>query len=133
MLDPDNHSLTHGSLAFVIRSDMAKYEIITGVYGIYCIPTNKWYIGASYNVKKRLKQHRSEMRNCPHWFCNRGMYQDVNKYGLEKFKFYILKHCSPGELKEVEQEWIDRVDSIATGYNSQRPGWNRYWRLNGEG
>ena len=99
----------------------------SGIYLIHFMNTNKNYVGASKDVWKRLRTHRSELKNCKHWFGNKGMYQDASKNGFDSIYFYILELCDISKLKEREQYWIDKFDSVNDGYNSQSSGLNHTW------
>lgn len=62
---------------------------ICGVYKITNAITGDFYIGSSKDVKHRLANHK-----CPsNWneYPNSKMYQDMQKYGLDKFEFKILE------------------------------------------
>jgi group I intron endonuclease len=99
---------------------------MTGVYGIYCSETKKWYVGASSNIKYRIRALKSELR-CEFWTSKKGLHQDVHKYGFYSITFIILEKCDLCELVEKEQYWINELDSINNGYNTQASGKNRYW------
>ena len=50
------------------------------------------------------------------------MYQDMQKYGVDKFAFKILEVVEVEKLKEKEQEFIE---TLKPAYNSNRAnGWN---------
>ena len=100
-----------------------------GVYGIYCSETKKWYIGASTNIKYRIRAHKSDLK-CKFWKCKKGLHQDVDKYGFTCIQFVILEQCEKQQLIEKEKYWIEYFDSINNGYNTQASGRNRYWGEN---
>lgn len=103
---------------------------MTGIYGILCTETNKWYVGASKDIDSRLKAHRSELK-ISSWTCKKGMHQDVKRFGMKSIKFYVLEECLPCELVEREGFWMFKLNSIRNGYNTMTSGSNRYWRQNG--
>ena len=60
--------------------------------GIYIIKNrinNKVYVGQSWNLEKRLQEHRVDKRNHQH------LLRAFNKYGMDNFDFTIIK-----EIKE---------------------------------
>ena len=88
-------------------------EKICAVYKITNTITGDFYIGSSKNVKQRWTEHKckSSWNEQP----NNPMYQDMQKYGLNKFSFQILEEVEPEKLKEIEQQFID---SLKPTYNS---------------
>ena len=90
-------------------------ENISGVYKIEHIITGGFYIGSSINIKRRWVKHKcpSTWNECP----NSLLYQDMQKYGVDKFRFQILASVMPEHLKEVEQEFIDTLHPT---YNNNR-------------
>lgn len=80
------------------------YEI-SAVYKIVNMVTKDSYIGSSRNVVKRWREHK-----CPSkWkeYPDSPLYLDMQKYGVDKFRFQILAPVMPEYLKDVEQEFID--------------------------
>ena len=90
-------------------------EIISGIYRIINTVTGDFYIGSSKNVKSRWKDHKckSKWKKCP----NNPMYQDMQKYGIDKFEMQILEVVEPEELKGAEQQFIE---TLKPTYNSNR-------------
>lgn len=86
---------------------------ICAVYKITNTITGEFYIGSSNNVKRRWESHKWPSR----WkrYTNNPMYQDMQKYGLEKFVFEILAEVEEASLKEVEQQFIE---TLKPTYNS---------------
>ena len=86
--------------------------------GIYCITINgKQYIGSSTNIKKRLAQHKSDLKNDRH--CNpylQNTYNKYNEFGSECLEY--LDNASGQELVEREKYWIEKYKSV---YNIQDP------------
>ena len=93
---------------------------ISGVYKITNTATGDFYIGSSKNVKLRWAAHKwpSTWNQYP----DNPMYLDMQKYGLDKFEFEILVEVEVEQLKEAEQQFIEKMHPI---YNSNRAnGWN---------
>ena len=93
---------------------------ICAVYRITNTITGDFYIGSSKNVKQRWACHKcqSTWKNNP----NNPMYQDFQKYGVDKFAFEILAEVEADELKETEQQFIEMLKPT---YNNRRAnGWD---------
>lgn len=109
-------------------------EKISAVYKIVNTVTNDCYVGSSKNVKKRWKDHKyhSTWKQHP----NSKLYQDMQKYGVDKFRFQILCPVEPEHLKEVEQELIEMIHPT---YNNIRANGcdigecRRKWRQSNRG
>ena len=96
---------------------------ISGVYKITNTVTGDFYIGSSKNVKERWSRHKwpSIWKRYP----NNPMYQDMRKYGVDKFEFEILEEVEIAHLKETEQQFIEKLKPIynnnnAKGFNIER-------------
>ena len=95
-------------------------EKVSGVYKITNMITGDFYIGSSKDVKHRWAEHKcqSVWKNYP----NNQLYQDMRKYGLDKFVFEILEEVEESFLKVTEQQFIERLSPT---YNSNRAnGWD---------
>lgn len=93
---------------------------ISAVYKIVNTVTGDSYVGSSKDVKRRWKEHKRPSV----WkgYSNNQMYQDMQKYGLENFRFQILAPVEPEYLTQVEQEFIEMLNPT---YNDRRSkGWN---------
>lgn len=98
----------------------AAYKIVNTV-------TNDFYIGSSKDVKRRWAQHKcpSTWENCP----NNPLYNDMQKYGVDKFDFQILANVEVDKLKETEQQFIEMLKPTynknnANGFDIER--WKEY-------
>ena len=93
---------------------------ISGVYKITNTVTGDFYVGSSNDVKHRLAVHK-----CPSvWkqYPNKQLYQDMRKYGVDKFDFQILEEVKSDKLKEKEQQFIE---TLKPTYNSNNAnGWD---------
>lgn len=93
---------------------------ISAVYKITNIVTGDFYIGSSKNVKDRWACHKckSTWNKCP----NNPMYQDMQKYGLDKFEFEILAEVESEKLKDWSQLIIviERMVGILKGERNIR-------------
>lgn len=100
---------------------------ISGVYKITNTVTGDFYIGSSKNIERRWKAHKEPSR----WSNNPNilLYRDFQKYGVDKFEFQILANIEPDQLKEIEQQFIEKLQPTynnhrAKGLNTERI--NRY-------
>ena len=96
---------------------------ICGIYKITNIITGDFYIGSSKDIKRRWTAHKcpSTWKKCP----NNPLYQDFQKYGVDKFEFQILEEVEEGSLKEEEQQFIEILkltynNRNANGLNVER-------------
>ena len=90
-------------------------EIISAVYKITNTITKDFYIGSSKNIKRRWAKHKSKStwKQCP----NNLLYQNMQKYGVEKFVFEILEEVEVDKLKETEQQFMEMMHPT---YNNNR-------------
>ena len=95
-------------------------EKISGIYKITNTVTGDFYIGSSKNIKKRWTVHKCQTV----WnrYPNNPMYQDMIKYGLDKFEFEILAEIEADKLKETEQQFIETLKPTYNSCNAK--GWN---------
>ena len=93
---------------------------ISGVYKITNTVTGDFYIGSSKNIKKRWAEHKcpSSWKRLP----NNQMYQDMKKYGVDKFAFEVLEVVEIVSLKEMEQQFIETLKPTYNQMNAK--GWN---------
>lgn len=80
---------------------------ISGIYKIHNIINNEFYIGSSKNLIQRKHNHFSTLRCNKHY--NKHLQRAVNKYGIDNFKFDILKQCEISQIRKIEQLYIDEL------------------------
>ena len=99
-----------------------RKNIISGIYCIENMTTNKKYIGQSRNIDDRWYKHKNKLRNKKHE--NDYLQKAWNKYGEDDFKFYIIEECDIEKLDEREIYYIDfyNVLNHDYGYNMQSGG-----------
>lgn len=98
-------------------------EKISGIYKITNTVTGDFYIGSSKDIKQRWACHKcqSKWNECP----NNPMYQDFQRYGVNKFEFEILEEVEIDSLKKTEQQFIETLKPTynrcnAKGLNIER-------------
>lgn len=93
---------------------------ISAVYKIVNTVTGDSYVGSSKDVKKRWGEHKRPST----WKkeSNKPLYQDMQKYGLDKFRFQILAPVMEEHLKQVEQEFIELLHPTYNSINAK--GWD---------
>ena len=90
---------------------------ICGIYKITNTATGDFYIGSSKNVKSRWESHKwpSMWKQNP----NKQLYQDMQKYGVDKFVFEILAEVEADKLKETEQQFIEKLQPTYNSCNAK--------------
>ncbi len=88
-----------------------------GIYAIVNKINGKQYIGSALSITGRLNTHRKRLRFGRHE--NLHLQAAWTKYGEKSFKLLIIQSCSPEQLVEREQYWIDTFKSADRqyGYN----------------
>ena len=87
------------------------------IYAIKCFQTNKFYIGQSKCVVKRISRHFSKDEKCP------KLFNAIKKYGKENFIWGIVEFCNDvNHLNEMEEFYINKFNSIENGYNVEKGG-----------
>jgi len=77
---------------------------MTGVYQIRCKANGRRYVGSSLDIKRRWKEHRSDLRKRRH--CNARLQNAWNKYGERAFEFKLIQLTSVAELIPAEKLWF---------------------------
>ena len=93
-----------------------------GIYKITNIVNGKFYIGSSVELRKRLAQHKSDLRGNVHH--SPRLQNSFNKYGEENFTFEVIEtlDCDSRKLREVEQRYLDELKPYDrnVGFNINR-------------
>lgn len=96
------------------------------IYGIRCKRSGRVYIGRTYRLEARIKEHFTELRKGRKTCYKDGrrvmsnMQKDYDKYGEDMFDVYIIEEdVSPDMCKEREAYWIEkyRATDVRYGYN----------------
>ena len=93
---------------------------IIGIYRIINTITGDSYIGSSKDIKERWRNHKKPST----WkrSSNNKLYQDMEKYGVDKFELQILAEAEVGSLKEIEQQFIETLKPTYNNRNAK--GWD---------
>lgn len=79
----------------------------SGIYKIKCLGNGKIYIGSSYCIEKRYKNHIAKLRLNKH--INKFLQSAYNKYGEQSFVLSVIEYCDVNNLKDREQFWMDET------------------------
>ena len=77
-----------------------------GVYRITNTENGKRYYGSSKNLRRRWREHKSDLRLGKHG--NPGIKEDAANCGVEAFEFTVLCYCKPEDRKRLEGAVIDQ-------------------------
>lgn len=106
--------------------DIVTKKIFNGFSGVYCIKNTingKFYIGRTLSLYNRLNQHKTACRKKNPTKTSKHLIRAVQKYGMEKFVFFIL-HASPNRFDYVKEEqfYLDtfRPWDHSVGYNDAK-------------
>jgi group I intron endonuclease len=98
-----------------IEIERKNHNEKSGIYLIYCLESEKFYIGSATDLIKRRDSHLSYLRNNKH--SNLKLQRAWNKYLESNFKFYIVEIVeNPTDLIEREQYYLDTLLSARTNY-----------------
>lgn len=95
--------------------------------GVYCIEnmvTGFKYVGQSSNIEGRLTTQKNMLKRdkITQKSVNTRLYYDVQRYGIENFRFYVLEEMPLSTRKErevAERKWMIALKTFAdqNGYN----------------
>ena len=90
---------------------------MVGIYRIENIVNHKRYIGQSIDIKRRWRDHKTELRSHRHF--NYHLQQSWDKYGEDSFKFTIIEECLKENLDIKETFCINKFNCLNKeyGYN----------------
>lgn len=81
---------------------------LPGIYKIICKNNNKFYIGSSNNIDKRLYHHTRLLNKNKH--PNKYLQSAWNEYGEKNFRFEIIETiCNIKDLSIREKWWLDNT------------------------
>lgn len=89
---------------------------VAGIYMIVNKVNGKRYVGSSRNCARRKSEHISKLRRNAH--INKKLQAAWNKYGENSFEFVVaFSVLKADEIEAVEQQFLDEVRAVETGYN----------------
>lgn len=101
------------------------------IIAVYCIENicNKYkYIGGTQDYKKRISKHKSLLNLGLH--PNEILQYDWSYLSKLNFSFYILEECSQNNLDFIEQQYIEKYQTLyPNGYNLKEAGKNGKYTL----
>lgn len=77
----------------------------SGIYRIKNLINNRFYIGSSINIRKRLNRHQWELNKNIHY--NKYLQNDWNKFGKENFILEQIEICDKENCFEIEQKYLN--------------------------
>ena len=96
------------------------------IYGVHCIPTDRWYIGQtvnSFDIRYEGDFFTNKVKKLSDSNDKKHLLQkDIEKFGVENFEIHEVLDVafSAQELDEKEVYYIDKYNSYTEGYNSNR-------------
>jgi len=93
----------------------------SGIYSIFCIANNKYYVGQTINIETRIKAHINKLKANNHH--SPYLQHTFNAHGIGSFIFDVLEYCDISELDEKEQVYISKYNSLnPNGFNCTNGG-----------
>jgi group I intron endonuclease len=97
------------------------FLMVTHIIGIYKISSitksNRFYIGSSFDIDKRWKEHIRQLKNnCHH---SAFLQRHFNKYGVDDIVFDVIEEhnsCTIAYLLSREQYFIDTLRPVFNSY-----------------
>lgn len=87
-----------------------------GIYMLVNKTNGKKYVGSSRDCARRKSEHVSKLRRGNH--VNKKLQAAWNKYGEASFEFVvILSILNQDEIEGIEQQFLDELNAVETGYN----------------
>lgn len=78
---------------------------MVGIYKIENTLNGKLYIGQSWDIRKRWNSHKK-------WSTNPFLSRSFNKYGIENFKFDVIKEVYKSKFKHFTQKILDEYEKF---------------------
>lgn len=92
--------------------------MIINVYRIYNLKNKKSYIGITKNsANERISKHFNDLKNGKHH--SPKLQNSYNKYGSANFNYEVIGafDVSIDDISKLENDFIDKFNSIENGYN----------------
>jgi hypothetical protein len=89
------------------------------IYEIRCLVDNRIYVGSTNKPKKRWASHKSRLKLGRHH--SRPLQAAFLEFGEHAFEMHVLSEVACGSLRDVEQQWLDRLRPFGSrGFNRAR-------------
>ena len=89
-----------------------------GIYSLFLGEANRYYIGQSIDIERRVIQHKYLLNSNKHY--NHKMQNTFNKNKV--FMHETIVECRISELDSKEIEYINNLNSTLNGYNTTGGG-----------
>lgn len=118
-------------------SNITNIPDTAGVYKITNTVTGRFYIGSSFNIKRRMKEHKKSRRNPM-----TALSMAITKHGIDSFAIEVLISLLPSssrkDLYQLEQTLIDDMPSFRESYNMNKSAYGfmydeEHWQKHREG
>lgn len=76
---------------------------LSGIYKIVCKNNNKFYIGSSIDINRRLKTHISLLKHNKH--TNEYLQRAWNKYSEQNFRYEIIETVHDNSQLQIREKW----------------------------
>lgn len=97
---------------------------VMGIYALYDVLNLKVYVGASYNIEERIRDHLIHKNKYKRGGVKLTILDTAYKNNF--IKPIILEIVdSIDMLKDRELYWIDKLDAVNNGYNTIRQGFTK--------
>lgn len=94
---------------------------ICGIYGIYCVADERWYVGQSVDIRSRIGAHFGRLRRGVH--SNKFLQRAFSRYGESVFLVVLLHAASRHQLDRMERRYISYLGALAPeGFNFDSGG-----------
>lgn len=90
-------------------------EKLSGIYKITCLLNGVCYIGQSVDLTRRVRQHKTDLKNNRHH--NKYLQNLFNKYKSDNFSFDVIELCDISQLDERERYWIAYYGGVESKAN----------------
>lgn len=87
------------------------------IYTITNKINGKVYVGKTKNLKDRWENHCSNVGKK-----RRPLYDGMLHYGIDNFVMEVVDTTTEDKIDELEKNWIEKLDTINTGYNLTEGG-----------
>lgn len=84
--------------------------MLSGIYKITNKINSKFYIGSSFNIDKRKREHLYKLNNNIHH--NKYLQNAWNKYGENNFEFLVIAKCPQEYLIKLENFFLKQLKPV---------------------